>query len=212
MLYWLCCCDPDWNFKRRAVAKTLLGTSSRTHCADRSLQTFLREKGHNLCQKHFCLFCCPCVCCSVKNKGMIGSTGKPILHKDKVLPLLDAIALVQKLAICKCATRTTGTDACQQMCRWSSKASCSPEAILDHNIFVKMQRNTPQKNQKYISRKTQPDGVWRWQTNKPILPQSLFGYASFLWHGPTHVSTYSFTNYSKKLHVKSGHNTITPKT
>lgn len=40
-LDWLCCCDPDWNFKRRAVAKILLCTSSRTHCTGRSLQTFL---------------------------------------------------------------------------------------------------------------------------------------------------------------------------
>lgn len=66
---------------------------------------------------HFCLFCCPCVCCSLKNKGMVATTGKPIPHEDKVLQLLDANALQTKLAICKCAARTTGADACRQKCR-----------------------------------------------------------------------------------------------
>lgn len=47
-----------------------------------------------------CLFCCPCVRCSVKNKAMVASTGKPIPHQDKVLRLSNVIALPQKWAIC----------------------------------------------------------------------------------------------------------------
>lgn len=117
-----------------------------------------------------------------------------------VLRLLDVIALPQKLATRKCAARTTGTDAGQQMCRWSSEASCSSEGHPWSQQKKQKQKNHSAK---------QPDGVWRWQTNKPILPQSLFRYAAFLWHEPTQVSTggmgqiidvfttCSFTNYSK---------------
>lgn len=45
-----------------------------------------------------------------KNRGMVTSTGKPINHKELILNLLDAIQLPKKLAICKCAAHTRGTD------------------------------------------------------------------------------------------------------
>ena len=38
------------------------------------------------------------------------STGKPIIHEDLILQLLDAIQLPRKVAICKCAAHASGKD------------------------------------------------------------------------------------------------------
>ena len=45
-----------------------------------------------------------------KNRGMVMSTGKPIIHEDLILQLLDAIQLPRKVAICKCAAHASGKD------------------------------------------------------------------------------------------------------
>lgn len=41
-----------------------------------------------------------------RNRGMVTSTGKPILHKDLILNLLGAVLLSKAIAICKCAAHT----------------------------------------------------------------------------------------------------------
>ncbi|XP_061127238.1 uncharacterized protein LOC133147271 [Syngnathus typhle] len=44
------------------------------------------------------------------NRGMITSTGKPVSHSAILTQLLDAVQLPLKVAVCKCAAHTAGSD------------------------------------------------------------------------------------------------------
>lgn len=45
-----------------------------------------------------------------ENRGTVTPTNKPITHKYLILSLLDAVQLPKRVAVCKCAAHTTGTD------------------------------------------------------------------------------------------------------
>lgn len=91
-----------------------------------------------------------------KNRGMVTSTGKPITHRDLSLALLDAVQLPRKVAICKCAAHTTGTDEVSVgNCRADEAAKeaavkqasqltlTDEEQYLDKDILKDMQENAP---------------------------------------------------------------------
>lgn len=92
-----------------------------------------------------------------KNRVMVTSTGKPITRGDLILALLDALQLPRKVAVCKCAAHTTGTDevsvgncradeaAKEAAVKQSSQLTLiNEEQYLDKDILKDMQRKCTQ--------------------------------------------------------------------
>lgn len=67
-----------------------------------------------------------------KNRGMITSTGKSILHTDLILALLEAIQLPLQTAVCKCAAHTSGNDPISQGNRKADEESKAAAARQDY--------------------------------------------------------------------------------
>lgn len=161
-----------------------------------------------------------------RNRGMVTSTGKPIQHSTLILALLDAILKPKRLAICKCAAHTKGTDdiSCgnrlaDEEAKQAAQRPLETEENLtlqeiDHEVLRTMQHSAPP-TEKHIwstheaSRHT--DGLWRSKEGKWILPKSLFRFAALMSHGVTHVSsggmvqminqvfqTYGFAAYAQR--------------
>ena len=112
-----------------------------------------------------------------KNRGMVTSTGKTILHKDLILQLLEAIQLPSKIAICKCAAHTKGTDpvsmgnqkaddaakAAAQIKQHETLITCDI-SHLNHDILKDMQSTAPPRERatwKTNDAKQDDQGLWR---------------------------------------------------
>lgn len=89
------------------------------------------------------------------NRGMVTSTGKPILHKDLILHLLDAVLLPKAIAICKCAAHTKGKDPISSGNRRADTKEAAQGGVreeevmgleiqeVDHEVLSNMQNAAP---------------------------------------------------------------------
>ncbi|KAL7393657.1 hypothetical protein ABVT39_014052 [Epinephelus coioides] len=102
-----------------------------------------------------------------KNRGMITSTGKSILHTDLILALLEAILLPLQIAVCKCAAHTSGNDPISQG-NWKADEEVKAAAArqdyqdiytaeqithIDHDILKDMQQNLPDSEKQFWANK-----------------------------------------------------------
>lgn len=109
-----------------------------------------------------------------KNRGMVTSTGKPVTHAKLLTALLEAVQLPKKLAICKCAAHTTGTDPVTLGNAFADKIAKEAaqkqkptyhlqEETLTEDILQEMQNQSPQQEQKYWIKKggTLKNGIYK---------------------------------------------------
>ena len=73
----------------------------------------------------------------LKNRGMTTFTHKSINHKDLILALLDAIQLLDKVAICKCAAHITNTDPVSNGNRKADEESKKAAQLPAENLLSK---------------------------------------------------------------------------
>lgn len=94
-----------------------------------------------------------------KNRGMIISTGKSILHTNLILTLLKAVRLPLEIAVCKCAAHTTGTDLVTQGNRKADEEAKAAAARQDYqdiytaDILKDMQQSSPEPEKQFWANK-----------------------------------------------------------
>lgn len=160
---------------------------------------------------------------------MTTSTGKPVTHATLLTELLTAIMLPAKLAVCKCAAHTSGTDTVSEGNRFAHivakeaatgkhghhflSSQTEDTDMIDRTVLKNMQHNAPRvEQQMWLSKGATLNTHDIYCVNdKPILPKSLFKAAAIVSHGQCHVSTGGkmtliqdqFTTYGLNLYLKN---------
>ncbi|XP_043090472.1 uncharacterized protein LOC122341187 [Puntigrus tetrazona] len=164
-----------------------------------------------------------------ERRGMKTANGQSVKHAALLTDLLKAIQLPRKIAVCKCAAHTKGTDlvslgnakadeAAKQAAQGKLEICeihkvTSVETPLDMSVISDMQKQAPaSEKQMWLTKGAQlSDDTYR-REGKLCLPRSLYKTAAILTHGQAHMSTggmvhrveqyfYApgFNNYSKNF-------------
>ncbi|XP_013888178.1 uncharacterized protein K02A2.6, partial [Austrofundulus limnaeus] len=134
---------------------------------------------------------------------MTTSTGKPVTHATLLKDLLQKITLPSRLAVCKCAAHTGGSDFVSKgnhLADLTAKAAAAgqhsyshfllqTDLLIDSDILSSAQDSAPAtEKQSWLNRGACKKLFWE-INDKPVLPKSLFRAAALSTHGPCHVST-----------------------
>ncbi|XP_025762589.1 uncharacterized protein LOC112846766 [Oreochromis niloticus] len=138
-------------------------------------------------------------------RGMTTSTGKPVEHATLLQDLLKAVLLPSKVAVCKCAAHTRGTDPIVLGNAFADKiakeaalgthgvhilASQEQTMPITHDVLADMQSHSPSaEKQLWLTKGASLRGDVYYLCDKPILPKNLYRTAAILSHGLCHVST-----------------------
>ncbi|TKS65903.1 putative nuclease HARBI1 [Collichthys lucidus] len=140
-----------------------------------------------------------------KHRNFLKSDGKPILHHDKVLALLDAILLPKQIAVCKCQAHTGDTDS---VSKGNARADAAAKRAADLSLppppaeaFCFLSHILPDSHSALQSFASPPevtqwracgaqykDKVWFGPDGRPCLPKHFFPHFAKLTHGLDHVS------------------------
>ncbi|XP_056284101.1 uncharacterized protein LOC130202517 isoform X2 [Pseudoliparis swirei] len=138
-----------------------------------------------------------------EQRGMVTTTGRPVVHAPLLTDLLAAITLPKELAVVKCRAHQKGTD---KITEGNAKADeeakraaktphvhtvqTTPSSPIDPAILHDAQANaTTQEKATWKTRGAIEENKMLCIEGKPILPKSLFKAAAILSHGQCHVST-----------------------
>ncbi|XP_027142002.1 protein NYNRIN-like [Larimichthys crocea] len=140
-----------------------------------------------------------------KHRNFLKSDGKPILHHDKVLALLDAILLPKQIAVCKCQAHTGDTDS---VSKGNARADAAAKRAADLSLppppaeaFCFLSHTLPDSLSALQSFASPPevtqwracgaqykDKVWFGPDGLPCFPKHFFPHFAKLTHGLDHVS------------------------
>ena len=109
-----------------------------------------------------------------KNRGMITSTGRPVTHATLLAKLLEAVQLPAKLAICKCAAHTGGTDVVSKGNAFADVSAkqavegkfdtyfLEQQTGIEQTVLAEMQQQSPQaERQQWINKgAVEKDGIF----------------------------------------------------
>lgn len=156
-------------------------------------------------------------CKQWKMRGFKTAAGKLTTHKDLLQALLDAVQLPRRIAVCKCAAHTSGTDSVSVGNRLADKAAKDTAQIYtltqDSNhtpILADYQtRATHSEKLKWTQKGCElKNDIYIGPNGKPWLPRSLHKWAAIVTHGPCHVSTRGMVALVEQQYNAIGFNTF----
>lgn len=148
------------------------------------------------------------------------STGKATSHSALLKILLKAVLLPSKLALCKCAAHTKGTDPVSIGNEHSDETAKNAATgtygtyltsenneLIDEDILKQCQDDAPQQEKtKWTTEGATKQKYIYVKENKPILPKNLYETAAILSHGSCHVSTGGMVEITHKYFYTFGFN------